>query len=95
MEFEREGTTYQMFRIYESVTEYASNTMVVAYYDRAAADADGKTLQHFLQLPTFHQDSNFENVHPEYVSVASYSEVIRWIKSTTDTRSVCSLILIP
>ncbi len=84
-----------MFRIYESVNDSASNTMVVAYYDKAAVDADGKTLQHFLQLPTHHQDSNFENFHPEYVSVASYSEVIGWIKSTSDTRSICSLIVIP
>jgi hypothetical protein len=79
-EFDRESTTYQMFRIYESVNATASNTMVVAFYDKAAAAADGKHLKYFLQLPKYHEDSNFENVHPDFVSVALYGEVISWIQ---------------
>ena len=76
-----------MFRIYESVNQSASNTMVVAYYDKAAAADAGKHLQYFLQLPKYHEDSNFENVHPDFVSVSLYGEVITWIQRSKSNLS--------
>jgi hypothetical protein len=55
--FEREGTNYQMFRMYETIGAIGCNTIAVAYYDKAAAEADGKDLQYF------------ENLHPEYLNI--------------------------
>ena len=58
--FEREGTTFQMFRIYEAVSNLGTNSIAVAYFDKDAAAADGKTLKHFCQLSRSFEDSNFE-----------------------------------
>ncbi len=58
--FEREGTTFQMFRIYEAVSNLGTNSIAVAYFDKDGAAADGKTLKHFYQLSRSFEDSNFE-----------------------------------
>jgi hypothetical protein len=81
--FEREETTYQMFRMYETIGAIGCNTIAVAYYDKAAAEADGNDLQYFLNLNLSrrYEDSNFENVHPEYLMVSHHDEVIRWVNS--------------
>jgi hypothetical protein len=81
-----EGTIYQMFRIYESVSELRSNVMAIAYFDKYAADVDGKSLEYFLQLPRRHVDTNFEDVHPEYLIVSYHDEVMQWIEKGTGTR---------
>ena len=85
-QFEKEGTIYQMFRIYESVSELRSNVMAIAYFDKYAADVDGKSLEYFLQLPRRHEDTNFEDVHPEYLIVSYHDEVMQWIEKGTGTR---------
>jgi hypothetical protein len=64
-QFEKDGTVYQMFRIYESVGESGSN---------------GKTLENFLKLPRRHEDTNFEGVHPDYLIVSYHDEVMQWIQ---------------
>ena len=75
--FEKEGTTYQMFRMYETIGAIGCNTIAIAYYDKAAAIADGKDLQYFLKLPRRYEDSNFEGLHTEYLMVSHHDEVIR------------------
>lgn len=82
--FERQGTTYQMFRMYETIGAIGCNTIAVAYYDKAAAEADGKDLQYFLKLSRRYEDSNFENLHPEYLMVSHHDEVIRWVNSVNE-----------
>ncbi len=72
-----------MFRMYETIGAIGCNTIAVAYYDKAAAKTDGKDLQYFfnLKLSRRYEDSNFENVHPEYLMVSHHDEVIRWVNS--------------
>jgi hypothetical protein len=84
-QFEKDGTVYQMFRIYESVSESGSNVMAIfiAYFDKLAADEDGKTLEDFLKLPRRHEDTNFEGVHPDYLIVSYHDEVMQWIQKAT------------
>ena len=67
--FERKGTTFQMFRIYEAVSNLVgTNSIAVAYFDKDAAAADGKALQHFCQLSRSFEDSNFEVPSPLLLS---------------------------
>jgi len=60
--------------------------MAIAYFDKLAADADGKTIEYFLKLPRRHEDTNFEGVHPEYLIVSYHDEVMQWIEKGTDAR---------
>lgn len=77
--FERHGTMYQMFRIYETIGEPGSNAVVCAYFDIELATADGRGFDFFAGLEKDYERSNFEELDLDYLLVSHLSDVMQWI----------------
>ena len=80
--FESKGTVWQLFRIYETVTEAGCNSIACAYFDVDAAESFGQECKYFLNLPVEHQESNFRDLDLDHLEVAFHDEVVKWIQES-------------
>jgi hypothetical protein len=81
-QFERQGTLWQLFRMYETITDQGSNTIACAYFDVETAAALGQDYDYFFDLPVEHQESNFQDLDLDHLEVGHHSEIVDWIKES-------------
>lgn len=80
--WEREGTVYQLFRIFETVNVEGQNSLACAYFEVERARADGLDLEFFERLSPEMERSNFLAADLDYLEVSFHGEVMQWIQDS-------------
>jgi hypothetical protein len=80
--WERQGTVYQLFRIFETVSVEGQNSLACAYFEVERARADGLDLEYFQTLSPEMERSNFLAADLDYLEVSFHGEVMEWIQDS-------------